>query len=38
MDKHFINLTNGIEAVPFLDSYEFVRIPQHIVKLKLGIS
>lgn len=26
MEKHFINLTNGIEAIPFLDDYSFIRI------------
>lgn len=34
MDKHFINLTNGIEAIPFLDNYEFVRIPSTYCEAK----
>ena len=34
MDKHFINLTNGIEAIPFLDNYEFVRIPSSYCETK----
>ena len=36
--KHFINLTNGIEFIPYLNDYEFIRIQSTTIEQKNWIK